>query len=323
MDLYSGHIGQALAGLYIAYHSDDEGAFEQYFGVLSHSIEAIYAGQYPQMMNATLAHGITGLGCALGALMDDGLIENDLASLLLDIDAFVARGAAQYLRQGNTDYLRGGLGGLWYLRGRLAQNNQALASVKELTALLLKNTIKNATQIHFTNQANRMPQPLSIAHGNVGVGLVLLDMYEKGIMRTPKVRATIMALAEGIEADVEDLNPTDVIGWNSPRWNVAHFFHRLQTIFPEVGRTPLLFPTPIVEKGTSKGIYEGWAGTLLYWQFLGERFGLPSCSTAYQNDVPSQVIGNEGGLFEGEVGLSLARFASQPENSWKRLFLMR
>ncbi|MFN4147016.1 MAG: hypothetical protein ACK4GN_14420 [Runella sp.] len=137
-DLWQGTLGQALVSLYVANALGDEALFEQGFGYLSTCIEAIYAGQYPATINATIAHGLTGLGFVLHSLIEDGLIENDLTSLLTDLDSFVYQGTRKYLQQSNFDYWRGGLGGLYFLCQRTQKRPELRDKVTQLVKIALK-----------------------------------------------------------------------------------------------------------------------------------------------------------------------------------------
>jgi hypothetical protein len=130
----SGALGKIVLALYAAAEQENEELFGQHFEALTNFINDVYSGKHPDMMNATLGHGLAGLGLALHCLIEDGLIENDsgsLESLLTDIDAFVYAGAKKYFSQGNTIF---GEGGLFYLNKRQNKN----PAVKKYIADLMK-----------------------------------------------------------------------------------------------------------------------------------------------------------------------------------------
>ena len=84
--LFEGNLGKLMSGLYISSALNNESLFDESFELLTNTINDIYSGKHPQTMNATLAQGMTGLGFVLQSLMADGLIENDLEAILIDID---------------------------------------------------------------------------------------------------------------------------------------------------------------------------------------------------------------------------------------------
>ena len=140
--LFEGNLGKVMSGLYISSALNNEPLFDESFELLTNTINDIYNGKHPQTMNATLAQGMTGLGFVLQSLMADGLIENDLEAILIDIDQFVYLGTKKYISHQNLDFAYGGLGGLHYLHHRIDQNKEVQSNVADLEKTLKKAGIK-------------------------------------------------------------------------------------------------------------------------------------------------------------------------------------
>lgn len=282
-DLWQGTLGQALAALYAANVLGDEALFEQGFGYLSSSIEAIYSGHHPAMTNATLAHGMTGLGWVLHSLMEDGLIENDLESLLTDLDSFVYQGTQKYLQQGNLDYWRGGMGGLYFLCQRTKKNPELSDKVTELTKIALK-----ARQI-----------PLE-------TGIVWLRMYEADI--APRmVEKVILQIASSV-------TPTDA--------KTSYFLQRVQALFPSQNAGdafPVSHETP-QKQGLVGGLAGQCLYSQRLYALTGNatyQNTYESGMKALMSNPPSSQIGFGEGL--GGTLLLLAAYLDPQTTQWQQM----
>ena len=160
--LFEGNLGKIMASLYISSALNDEPLFDESFELLTITINDIYGGKHPQTMNATLAQGMTGLGFVLQSLLADGLIENDLEAILIDIDQFVYLGTKKFLSRQNLDFAYGGLGGLYYLHRRIDRNELIRNNLADLEKTLKKAGLKINYQTLIDNY--RSDNQLAMGH---------------------------------------------------------------------------------------------------------------------------------------------------------------
>ncbi|MCX6317709.1 MAG: hypothetical protein NTW29_10480 [Bacteroidetes bacterium] len=133
------------------------------------------------------ASGTAGLGYLLTVLLKEGLIGEDIFESIQEMDVSIANKAMEQLMvEEHTDYLHGAMGALQYF---LHRNDEPFIHqyTEAITAVLATRVKQNETGTWFRNfildKNEKERIDLSLSHGNTGFLLLLLQLWEAGIMK--------------------------------------------------------------------------------------------------------------------------------------------
>jgi hypothetical protein len=187
ISLFTGQLGQVLVYAY-AYKLTGE---EEHCNHLLRGLDEIMNKlQDPATAYLLVQPGLLpNLGFLLGVLRQDAIVDIDLGEQTLQqFDELIHRNALVYLRAQNIDLLYGAAGALHYLGTRAATQPQALGYLRELLQELLRTKVEDERGIRFyntrINHANGDDTlNMGLAHGHCGLLLVLLHLYEAGLLQ--------------------------------------------------------------------------------------------------------------------------------------------
>lgn len=179
----NGKTGLALYYFYRARISEDEQMYGKANTLINEVLDQL--GTPGRFYGGSFTLGISGLTSALLIMKEEEFIDfsdQDLAGL----DHFVFSWAKEELDIMNTDYLHGAAGALHYFIERAGLGNQGCADMAaELIDIFYRLALKDDQGIRFLNKfyKNRYPEftNLGVSHGLMGVLLILMKAYEKGI----------------------------------------------------------------------------------------------------------------------------------------------
>jgi lantibiotic biosynthesis protein len=184
--LLSGSIGNILYASYFYKYQKEERWGDKLIELLETVITEINEVQTPHLLMAPLAYGASGLGMVMSILKKNEVVEMDFDEYLSFFDELVIDGTMKVLDKNCTDYLYGSSGAINYLCQR-THNPLVVSSLEEIverTSQMIENR-KNG--ITFPNShllvmhASNYEIDMSLSHGQCGILLSLLNIYEKGI----------------------------------------------------------------------------------------------------------------------------------------------
>ncbi|WP_031529521.1 lanthionine synthetase LanC family protein [Dyadobacter crusticola] len=181
-----GELGTILYFFYLSRATGEEHWRTEGFIRLQEMLKRITDNSVAEMMNPTLASGLSGLGMALEVLINEGFIADQYVDFLDRLDQYVFEHSHKKILKGNTDFLHGGTGGFHYLYYRLERNPHVHAYLVQYVRSLPDITQPFGEGAFFRNAyiAN-ISRPgevnLGLSHGMAATILVLLNLYEAGI----------------------------------------------------------------------------------------------------------------------------------------------
>jgi lantibiotic biosynthesis protein len=208
--LLSGSIGHILYASYLYKYQHEERWGDKLVEVLETVITEINDITTPHLLKAPLAYGASGLGMVMTILKNNQIIEMDYDEYLSFFDGLVCEGTLKLLEDKCTDYLYGSSGAVNYLCQRT--HNESVKICLETIVQKTKNLAEIRQKgITFPNahllvmHASNYEIDLSLSHGQCGILLSLLNIYEKGI-----AQADIEKLvSDGIDFLLSTMIPID------------------------------------------------------------------------------------------------------------------
>lgn len=185
--LYSGQLGHVVLFAY-AHHLTGEADYEAAMTSALATVLDQLRSSDTALRLLTRPGLLPTLGQVLRVLRQDGLADIDLgADTLAHFDNLLFKQGRTYLRQHNIDFLYGATGVLSYLGTRAEANSQAADYLHELLDELARTKVQDSRGIRFynthINQLNsRSDLDLGLAHGHCGLLLVLLGLWQKGVL---------------------------------------------------------------------------------------------------------------------------------------------
>lgn len=184
--LLSGSIGNLLYASYFYKYQKEERWGEKLIAVLETIITEINDVQTPHLLMAPLAYGCSGLGMVMSILKNNDIVEMDYDEYLSFFDELVTDGTMKLLDKNCTDYLYGSSGAINYLCQR-TQNPLVVNSLEAIVERISQMFEIRKVGITFPNShllvmhASNYEIDMSLSHGQCGILLSLLNIYEKGI----------------------------------------------------------------------------------------------------------------------------------------------
>jgi lantibiotic biosynthesis protein len=112
--LLSGLMGRAIFLGHLWQYTGEEGYRQESLDTIDTCINALA----DEPMTHTYCNGVTGIAAGLFHLAATGILEDDPAEMLEDIDQNIYEFGVQDFANGNWDFLHGGLGAFWYFLNR-------------------------------------------------------------------------------------------------------------------------------------------------------------------------------------------------------------
>jgi hypothetical protein len=186
ISFYSGQLGHVLLYAYTYKLTGEDHHWDCLLRTLDDILNKL---QHPATIYLLAQPGLLPkLGYVLQLLQRDDIVDVDLGEeTLAQFDDIIYKHALTYLRAQNIDFLYGASGAIQYL-GTRAARPQVAAYLRELLDELLLTKIEDARGIRFYNaHINRLNDDsdlnLGLAHGHCGLLLVLLQLYEAGVLQ--------------------------------------------------------------------------------------------------------------------------------------------
>lgn len=185
--ILAGRMGKMLYYFYLYNHNKDENYSQKATNLLEEVIDALKTKDKNSSYISSLGSGMSGFGLILIALKNDGILDADIDNILSSMDSIIYNGALRNIRENNTDFLFGASGSLHYFSKRIEANSHNVNEmVTKLVLELYNTTIKDIHGIRFKNDLINSSNGskdinLGIAHGQCGILLVLLNIYNSGI----------------------------------------------------------------------------------------------------------------------------------------------
>ncbi|MDR6562170.1 MULTISPECIES: lanthionine synthetase LanC family protein [unclassified Arcicella] len=208
--LLSGSIGSLLYASYLYKYQHEERWGDKLIDILETIISEINDVSTPHLLTAPLAYGASGLGMVMNILKKNETIEIEYDEYLSFFDELVCDGIVKLLDNKSTDYLYGSSGAVNYLCQRT--HNDAVKICLEHTVDKIESLVEMRQKgITFPNahlkvmHADNYEIDLSLSHGQCGVLLSLLKIYEKGIAQD-KIKALVEG---GIDFLLSTMMPID------------------------------------------------------------------------------------------------------------------
>lgn len=181
-----GELGTILYFFYLSRATGEEQWGREAYIRLQKVLQRMMDDSVAEMMNPTLASGLSGLGMALEVLINEGFIADQYEDFLGRLDQYVFEHSLKKIVKGNTDFLHGATGGFHYLYYRLERNArvhdylvQYVRSLPDITQPYSEGAfLRNAYIAHISRPGEIN---LGLSHGMAATILVLLNLYEAGI----------------------------------------------------------------------------------------------------------------------------------------------
>ncbi|AHJ95791.1 lanthionine synthetase LanC family protein [Hymenobacter swuensis] len=187
ISLFSGKLGHVLLYAYTYKLTGEEGHWDHAMTCLDEVLDKL---RNPAGSALISVPGVIPCLCyLLQVLSTDGITDIDLGTdTLRQLDEVVFRNTQANLQDRNIDFLYGSVGALNYLSTRLGHNPAAAGYLRILLQDLLAHKVEDARGVRFYNShINRMNNStdmnLGLAHGQCGLLLVLLKLYEAGTLQ--------------------------------------------------------------------------------------------------------------------------------------------
>lgn len=186
--LFSGKLGQVLYLSYAYKLTGDQAAVDKAMALIDEVLSYLQ-GPLDQVARE-IAWTLPSLCFVLKVIREDGILDIDLGEDELKVfDELIYTHTGVFLRDNNMDYLFGAPGSLHYLLTRLDENPAVAGYLEWLIGTLDTMGIEDERGIRFFNShVNRQNKSkdldTGLAHGQCGLLLVLLKVYEAGICRT-------------------------------------------------------------------------------------------------------------------------------------------
>ncbi|TCD29588.1 hypothetical protein EZ456_00810 [Pedobacter psychrodurus] len=184
----NGNLFNGYAGIVYYYFSllkaFPDGESEAYIA-LEKLIESYNAQDNTASKYMTFCSGLSGFYFLIQKLVDQGYLDEMFLEEVLPINELIFKDTLKLLAEENTDFLHGASGQMLYLLSSKADPNRA----KYLGLLideLLKLAVIDEKGLRFPNSTVKLFQNtdntnMSLSHGNTGILLVLLNIYDAGI----------------------------------------------------------------------------------------------------------------------------------------------
>ncbi|MDJ1485593.1 lanthionine synthetase LanC family protein [Cytophagaceae bacterium YF14B1] len=187
--LFSGSIGRIVYYFYLANFYRDESIADRGVSLLEEVLSQIQTGTYAYPKTYSLSGGLAGLGMALTILKEEDILEIDFEDNLRFFDQQISPQALEELHAGNTDYLHGAIGSLHYLTMRHPYHSELAQVITAMIDVLHTLAVKKGEGICFPNRFieqnnNTLNTNLGMAHGQCGIIMTLLKVYQRGIAQS-------------------------------------------------------------------------------------------------------------------------------------------
>jgi lantibiotic biosynthesis protein len=131
------------------------------------------------LAGVSLSNGAAGFAFTMNYLQQEGLIDFDVDTELVEMDEFLFNSATELLRKEEIDYLHGALGVLFYFTNRIKPPKKIQAYINSLVEQVCSLAISDKNGIWFKNFSierlkNNETADLGLAHGLCGILLILM-----------------------------------------------------------------------------------------------------------------------------------------------------
>lgn len=301
--LLSGRTGLVIYYFYMYKQYKDEKFAEKAVVLL----EEIVQNMANQKFTYSLASGLAGLGLALSLLIEEGIIDSSVEKSIKSYDKYIYTFSLNELKNSNTDYLYGPLGVLLHFATRYERDPSLGVYINTLVDQLYSLAIiddkglrfPNSLIAHFNDSQNIN---LGFAHGQCGILMTLLKIYEIGIA-TVKIK------------DIVNKGINYIVGLQvTPDFN-----EKIYSLFPLTIDDSKLVAVQTDQYGARLGwCYGDLNETLLFYKAshllgnpklnqLADEIGL---ATTYRQESYNTAI-NDGQFCHGSIGVA---------QTYKRIF---
>lgn len=196
--LFNGLSGIALYYVYLYRHFGDAVYEQKALSTLHTLFNSINGFESQLCRYTTICSGIAGWGHLMKCMQDIQFAGINISDDLTEINRVVYEKTLLMLASGNTDFLHGATGQMYYLSAFLPDAGTE-AYLETLTDALLQLAVRDEKGIRFPNSTAREFQGtedinLSLSHGHTGILWTLLRLYIKGVAR----QKTAAAIKDGI-----------------------------------------------------------------------------------------------------------------------------
>ncbi|HVI44835.1 MAG TPA: lanthionine synthetase C family protein [Chitinophaga sp.] len=186
--LYAGRSGLALYYCYLSIYKENDEYDSTAMSLLHEIFDNLENPSGTTFNGYTLSIGLTGFTYMLYHLYGEGFLPGfDIKRNLQALDTYIYESSLEDLKNGNTDFMHGPLGSMLYFAERLP-DPEIEGYILSLLDAMNKLAVSDERGLRYTNARmekeageNEEPIDLGLAHGNTGILLVLLRLYEKGI----------------------------------------------------------------------------------------------------------------------------------------------
>jgi lantibiotic modifying enzyme len=151
---------------------------ENYLNKISEILNSLFTdvseGKSYMSVSGSFSQGLSGLGYITKELIEYGILEEDAMSFFEEVNEFVYASAVKDIGEGNFDFMNGVPGALFYF-DRI--NHKYTADLIE--KMHLKYTSEKYPFYNYIDEPYNKGINFGIAHGILGVLLVLLEIFKK------------------------------------------------------------------------------------------------------------------------------------------------
>ncbi|MGB3342807.1 MAG: lanthionine synthetase LanC family protein [Aequorivita sp.] len=153
----------------------DEAFNEKIADLINIVFNRVSSGDYLISRYSNLSYGLSGLGYVIHDLVEKGMLDEVHLEPFIDIDLLIYKSALKDIESGNFDFMNGVPGVLFYFNAK--NSNYRDEIIDKMYAKL--ETVKYPFYNHISELYNKGIN-FGIAHGLVGLLLVLANIYEEG-----------------------------------------------------------------------------------------------------------------------------------------------